>query len=144
MNFAYYIAKRYVRSKSSQNAINIINFVTFLVIVIGSAALFIVLSGFAGLKTFSLSFTNTFDPDMKAVPSAGKYFILTEEQENQLKDLQGLANYSREIEERVYLSYRQKGHVAYVKGVDSMYHKATGVDSTIYWGEWRVSGQLAV
>ncbi|HAI39757.1 MAG TPA: ABC transporter permease, partial [Maribacter sp.] len=57
MNFPLYIAKRYVRSKSTQNAVNIINFITFLVIVIGSAALFIVLSAFAGLKTFSLSFT---------------------------------------------------------------------------------------
>ncbi len=144
MNFPFYIARRYVRSKSSQNAVNIINFVTFLVIVIGSAALFIVLSGFAGLKTFSLSFTNTFDPDMKAVPSAGKFFVLTDEQESQLKELAGLASYSREIEERVYLSYQQKGHVAYVKGIDSMYQKATGVDSTIFWGEWRVSGQQAV
>ena len=144
MNFPFYIARRYVRSKSSQNAVNIINFVTFLVIVIGSAALFIVLSGFAGLKTFSLSFTNTFDPDMKAVPSAGKFFSFSDEQEMKLKDLSGIAYYSKEIEERVYLSYRQKGHVAYVKGIDSMYHRATGVDSTIYWGEWRVSGQQAV
>ena len=133
-----------MRSKSSQNAVNIINFVTFLVIVIGSAALFIVLSGFAGLKSFSLAFTNTFDPDMKAVPSAGKYFSLTREQEEKLDELSDLASYSKEIEERVYLSYRQKGHVAYVKGVDSMYQMATGVDSTIYWGEWRASGQQAV
>lgn len=133
-----------MRSKSSQNAVNIINFVTFLVIVIGSAALFIVLSGFAGLKTFSLSFTNTFDPDLKAVPSAGKFFSLNDEQESKLKELSNIAAYSKEIEERVYLSYRQKGHVAYVKGIDSMYQKATGVDSAIYWGEWRVSGQQAV
>ncbi|HET8735707.1 MAG TPA: ABC transporter permease, partial [Pricia sp.] len=48
MNFPLYIAKRYIRSKSSQNAVNVINFITFLVIVIGAAALFIVLSGFAG------------------------------------------------------------------------------------------------
>ncbi|MGS0525809.1 hypothetical protein ACU8V7_12050 [Zobellia nedashkovskayae] len=61
MNFPFYIAKRYVRSKSSQNAVNVINFITFLVTVIGSAALFVVLSGFPGLKTFSLSFSNTFD-----------------------------------------------------------------------------------
>lgn len=133
-----------MRSKSSQNAVNIINFVTFLVIVIGSAALFIVLSGFAGLKSFSLAFTNTFDPDLKAVPAAGKYFSLTRDQEDKLKELSAVASYSREIEERVYLSYRQKGHVAYVKGVDSMYQTATGVDSTIYWGEWRASGQQAV
>jgi len=66
VRFPLYIAKRYLRSKSSQNAVNIINAVTFAVIVIGSAALFIVLSGFSGLKSFSVSFSNTFDPDLKA------------------------------------------------------------------------------
>ena len=90
-----------MRSKSSQNAINIINFVTFLVIVIGSGALFIVLSGFAGLKTFSLSFSNIFDPDLKAVPAAGKFFQLDEDQEKKLAALSGVAHYSKEIEERV-------------------------------------------
>ncbi|MGB5237829.1 MAG: FtsX-like permease family protein [Flavobacteriaceae bacterium] len=144
MHFPFYIAKRYVRSKSSQNAVNIINFVTFLVIVIGSAALFIVLSGFAGLKTFSLSFSNIFDPDLKAVPAAGKFFSLDPGQEEQLKELSDITFYSREIEERVYLSYRQKGDVAYVKGVDSMYQKAISVDSTIFWGEWAASGRQGV
>ena len=144
MNFPLYIAKRYVRSKSSQNAVNIINFVTFLVIVIGSAALFIVLSGFAGLKSFSLSFSNTFDPDLKAVPAAGKFFNLNPEQEQRIKDLNRVAFYSKEIEEKVYLSYGQKGGVAYIKGVDSQYPLATGVDSIIYWGDWSVSGQQSV
>ena len=144
MHFPFYIAKRYVRSKSSQNAVNIINFVTFLVIVIGSAALFIVLSGFAGLKTFSLSFSNIFDPDLKAVPVAGKFFDLDAQQEEQLRELSEITFYSREVEERVYLSYRQKGDVAYVKGIDSMYQRTISVDSTIYWGEWATSGQQGV
>ena len=144
MNFPFYIAKRYVRSKSSQNAINIINFVTFLVIVIGSAALFIVLSGFAGLKTFSLSFSNRFDPDLKAVPTAGKFFNINPEKESELKSINGIASYSKEIEERVYLTHRQKSHVAFIKGVDSSYQKTIDVDSTIYWGEWAISGQQSV
>ena len=144
MNFPFYIAKRYVRSKSSQNAINIINFVTFLVIVIGSAALFIVLSGFAGLKTFSLSFSNMFDPDLKAVPAAGKFFSLDPEKEAGLKSIEGIASYAKEIEERVYLTHRQKSHVAFIKGVDSSYQKTIEVDSTIYWGQWAISGQQAV
>lgn len=144
MNFPFYIARRYVRSRSSQNAVNIINFVTFLVIVIGSGALFVVLSGFAGLKTFSLSFSNIFDPDLKAVPATGKFFRISPDQENQLHALDDIAYYSKEIEERVYLTHRQKSHVAYVKGVDSVYQHAISVDSTLYWGEWAVSGQQAV
>ncbi|MEM9649642.1 MAG: FtsX-like permease family protein [Bacteroidota bacterium] len=139
MNFPFYIAKRYLRSKSSQNAVNIINFITFLVIVIGSAALFIVLSAFAGLKTFSLSFTNSFDPDFKALPVTGKYFSVTPEEEVALRNIDGLTSYSKELEERAYLTFREKGDFAFIKGIDENYRKVTGVDSTLYFGSWGVT-----
>ncbi len=144
MNFPFYIAQRYVRSKSSQNAVNIINFITFLVIVIGSAALFIVLSGFAGLKTFSLSFSNTVDPDLKAQPATGKFFSVSTDQEAQLKNIAGIASYSKELEERVYLTHSQKSHVAYIKGVDKNYGNVTSMDSTIYFGNWELDQQHGV
>ena len=144
MNFPLYIAKRYVRSKSTQNAVNIINFITFLVIVIGSAALFIVLSAFAGLKTFSLSFTESFDPQLKALPATGKIFTLSPEQEQRLQSVDGLAFYSKEIEEKVSLEHRGKNHIAYIKGVDSNYTKVTGVDSTLYIGDWTINDTQVV
>lgn len=144
MNFPLYIAKRYVRSKSSQNAVNVINFITFLVIVIGSAALFIVLSGFAGLKTFSLSFSNTFDPDLKAVPTMGKFFSLSPGQEQKLRQIDGVASYAKELEERVYFKHKEKGSIALIKGVDSSYNRVTGIDSTIQYGTWRINEQSAV
>ncbi len=136
MNFPLYIAKRYIRSKSKQSAVNIINLFTFFVIVIGSAALFIVLSGFAGLKTFSLQYTNSFDPDLKALPTIGKFFSVTEAQEKQLSTLKGITTFSKEIEDRVYLTHKQKDHIAYIRGVDENYNLVTGIDSTIYIGEW--------
>lgn len=144
MNFPLYIAKRYVRSKSSQNAVNIINFITFIVIVIGSAALFIVLSGFAGLKTFSLSFTNSFDPELKALPTTGKFFQITPEQEEKLSEMPGLAYYSKEIEEKVYLEHKGKNHIAYIKGIDSNYIKVIKVDSILYLGDWTINEQQIV
>ena len=144
LNFPLYIAKRYVRSKSTQNAVNIINFITFLVIVIGSAALFIVLSAFAGLKTFSLSFTESFDPQLKALPIAGKTFTLSPEQEQRLHAVEGLAFYSKELEEKVSLEHQGKNHIAYIKGIDSNYTKVTAVDSTLYMGDWTVNDTQVV
>lgn len=123
---------------------NIINFITFLVIVIGAAALFIVLSGFAGLKTFSLSFTKSFDPELKAIPKTGKFFSISQEQEKKLAAIQGVAHYSKEIEEKVLLEHRGKNQIAYLKGIDSNYTKVTGVDSTIYYGDWTINNEQAV
>lgn len=133
-----------MRSKSTQNAVNIINFITFLVIVIGSAALFIVLSAFAGLKTFSLSFTESFDPQLKASPVTGKIFTITPEQEQRLLSVDGLAFYAKEIEEKVSLEHRGKNHIAYIKGIDSNYTKVTGVDSTLYIGDWTINDTQVV
>ena len=70
-----YIARRYMFAKSSQNVINIINRVTAFVVVLGGAALFIVLAGFAGLKEFTLSFSSTFDPDLKIYANSPRLLI---------------------------------------------------------------------
>tara|TARA_R110002167_G_C12673054_1_gene650860 strand:+ start:1248 stop:2423 length:1176 start_codon:yes stop_codon:yes gene_type:complete len=134
-----------LRSKSSQNAVNIINFITFLVIVIGSAALFIVLSGFAGLKTFSLSYTNMVDPDLKALPLTGKFFSVSESQDQALQQLHDVAAYSKEIEEKVYLTHDQKAHIAYIKGIDSTFLQTTPIDSSLYfYGDWAINGLQGV
>lgn len=136
MNIALYIAKRYLVSKSSQNAVNIINFVSFLVIVIGAASLFIVLSAFAGLKTLSLSFSNSFDPDLKAISQEGKYFRLSESDLQKLDSLEGVYAYSQEVEERIFLTHKQKNFIAYIKAVDSNYVRVIDVDTVIYYGGW--------
>ncbi|WP_041632744.1 ABC transporter permease [Maribacter sp. HTCC2170] len=144
MNFPIYIAQRYLRSKSSQNAVNIINFITFLVIVIGSASLFIVLSGFAGLKTFSLSYTNIFDPDIKASPVTGKVFNITEGQEEKLSSITGITSFSKELEEQVSFTHKGKNHFAYIKGVDDSYTSTTAIDSALIFGNWYYSQQQGV
>jgi len=116
--------------------VNIINFITFLVIVIGSAALFVVLSAFTGLKTFSLSFSNSFDPDLKASPVTGKFFFISPEQEQKLSEIKGITAYAKELEERVYLKNGDKSQPAYIKGVDENYNAITGMDSILYLGSW--------
>ena len=102
------------------------------------------LSAFAGLKTFSLSFTESFDPQLKALPATGKIFTLSPEQEKRLQSVDGLAFYSKELEEKVSLEHRGKNHIAYIKGVDSNYTKVTGVDSTLYIGDWTINDTQVV
>ncbi|PQJ16270.1 ABC transporter permease [Aureicoccus marinus] len=144
MSFPYYMAKRYLRSKSSQNAVNIINAVTFLVIIIGAASLFVVLSAFTGLKTFSLQFTNSFDPDLKVTPLTGKFFELDSVQENRLKEVPFVDGLAREMEERVYISYKEKSHLATIKGIEPSYRQVTEVDSLLYFGNWGITEEQTV
>ena len=80
MNFPFYIAKRYLFTKSKNKAINYITIIASLGVITGTAALFIVLSGFAGLKAFSLEFTTLTDPDLKLFPEQTKTFNFSNDQ----------------------------------------------------------------
>ena len=126
-------------AKSSQNVINIINRVTAFVVVLGGAALFIVLAGFAGLKNFTLSFSSTFDPDLKVFPKTGKYLSLTNQDTLKLSQLSSVAHFTKVLEEQVFLSHNQKNHIAYIKGVDAEYPKVNDVDSILVLGNWELS-----
>lgn len=104
--------------------------------VVGAFSLFIVLAGFSGLKDFSLQFTTVFDSDLKLFPQTGKTIEFSEVQKQQLNNLDGIESYSEIIEERIFLHYKGKNHIAYIKGVDSMYGKVTQLDSIIFYGDW--------
>lgn len=135
MNFPLYIARRYLLSKSSNNAINIITLIATLGVIVSTIALFVVLSVFSGLKDFSLSFIRTSDPDLKITSTRGKSFYFNDSIEQALlKDK--IAAYTKVIEERVFLSYGEKSHVASIKGVDSNYLNVNRLDTAIYYGNW--------
>lgn len=136
MNVALYIARRYLLTKSSNNAINIITIIAAIGVIIGAASLFIVLSGFAGLKDFSLQFSTVIDPDLKAVVTQGKSYTLSSEQEEKLQYLNEVAFYTKTIEERIVLSYDNKKMLASLKGVDSVYGNVNNIEAIIAEGSW--------
>jgi len=134
LSFPFYIARRYTISRSKSTAVNIITGIASLGIFVSTAALFIILSVFSGLRDFSLSFANTTDPDLKIGPKTGKSFLVTPSQDKQLKAIKDIAVYSPVAQERVMFSYEDKGHVAYLKGVDTLYNRVTPMDSTLLGG----------
>ncbi len=136
MNFSYYIAKRYLFSPGSSNAINIITGIAAAGVVIGAMSLFLVLTGFAGLKDFSLQFSTYFDPDLKIFPSSGKTFTFDESHREKLNQLNTIANYSEIIEDHVFLEFRDKQKTAFIKGVDANYNKVIQTDSIVVYGDW--------
>ena len=146
MNFPLYIAKRYLRSKSSNNAINFITYIAIIGVILGAASLFIVLSGFAGLKDFTLKFSSIVDPNLKAETVVGKSFVLTEEQIAKLDDLDGIALYSKIIEERAFVAFDDKTYLANIKGVDEHFQAVVAIDSVIDYGSWldQKSNQIVV
>ena len=135
MKFPLYIAKRYLFSKSNNNAINFITLIAGFGIIIGTAALFIVLSGFSGLKNFSLEFTSFVDPDLKIVPSTTKTIRFTAAQKQALKSLNSVASFTEVVEERMLMNCDNKHLAVTLKGVDANYPQVT-IDSILMYGQW--------
>ena len=136
MNFSLYIAQRYLKSASKNNAINIINGIASLGIIAGSLALFVVLSVFSGLKDFSLSFSNDLDPDLKITATVGKSFAISDKQQQKLSQIDGITAFSKVIEERVLFVFDGKEHVTYLKGVDSIFLQVNEIQKAIIQGQW--------
>ncbi len=105
-------------------------------VIVGTLALFIILSGFSGLRTFSYSLLDASDPDIKISPAQGKTFEYSKTIDEELISNTNIASFSKVVEERVFLKYKDKSHIAYVKGVDSNYTEVVAVDSSLVVGTW--------
>ena len=136
MTHVFKIAFRYFFSKNEQTVINRINFLSLILIIISSASLFIVLSAFDGLKTFGLSFSNKFDADYELSPTTGKYLTLSSKKFSEIKNIDEIIEVAPQIEEKVFLSFKEKNQVAVLKGVDSTYNKVIPIKDLVLIGDW--------
>ena len=78
-------------------------------VIVGAAALFIVLCGFNGLKDYSLAFTSFVDPDLKLVPAKTKTFVISDSLLKDILQLDNFLSYSKTVEEDVFLSTKING-----------------------------------
>jgi len=140
VNTPYYIARRYLVSKSSNNAINFMSFLAAFGVFVSAASLFVVLSGFSGLKDFSLGFISYTSPDLKVSAKSGKTFILEKSDLISLSDLSFFSNVTKALEERVLIRSNKNSQIVQLKGVDEFFPIRV-VDSILVEGSWIVQGE---
>lgn len=136
MRFIVFIAKRYLLAHHSKHAVGLISKIAISAVAVASLALFVVLSGFSGLKTYALAFTNDFDSDLLVRPVEGKRLEFGPEQKNAVAIIPNVAQVSTIIEDRVFMQYKDKSRVAMLRGVDSLFAEVTPLDSLLYAGSW--------
>lgn len=101
-------------------------------IMVGTAALVIVLSVFNGLSSLLEGLFAAIDPDLKIVAAQGKSFEEDEDLIAKLKDHPNVAVLTRTIEDRVVMQYFDKQVVATIKGVEDNFTEANEIDSEAY------------
>ena len=105
-------------------------------VIVGSLALFIILSGFSGFTTFTNDILDYSDPDIKISTTKGKSFFVTDAMTIVLKENSEIKAYAKVVEERAFLQYKQRDQIAFVKGVSDNYMSITRIDSTLTLGTW--------
>jgi lipoprotein-releasing system permease protein len=136
MRLSNFIAKRYLVSKKSTNAINIISAISVVGICIGSAAMVIILSALNGITALVLSLYNTFDPDLKVLPAQGKTFAAEQQLLQKIKSNPSVAQFSLVLEEKALVKYDDKQAIVTIKGVDDNFQKLCRFDTVVTAGKY--------
>lgn len=143
MNTSIYIARRYLFSKKSVNAINMISGISVLGVFVGSAALIIILSVFNGLEKLVLSMYNTFTPEIRIEPAKGKTFNANTGYFKSLSSDGRIGSYTETLEEKALIRYGSAQFIGTVKGVSGDYMHSKDIDTTMLQGSFslRQNGQ---
>lgn len=138
MNLSLYIAKRYIVSKKSTNAITIISWISVVAIAVGTAALIIVLSGMNGITGLVQGLYNSFDSDLEVKAVKGKSFVMTEDLNKKIKVINGIQDVAYCIEDKALLKYDEKQTIVTLKGVSKQFESITRFDTLIYEGKYNL------
>ncbi|RHJ90806.1 ABC transporter permease [Bacteroides sp. AM07-16] len=136
MNFPFYIARRYLFSKKSHNAINIISMVSVCGVVVATIALVCALSVYNGFNDLVSTLFSNFDPELKITPSTGKVFDPDSQEMQAVKKLPEIAVFSEVLQDNALIRYRDRQDVATLKGVDNKFEELTQIDSVLIDGRF--------
>lgn len=134
MNTPLFIAKRYLFSKKSINAINIISGISTLGVLIGSAALIIILSVFNGFEKLILNMFSELSPELRIEPAKGKLFNFTSIDRENIKNDPRVAYYSEVLQEKVLLRLGQNQFIGTLRGVERDHSRPDKLKSILEFG----------
>ncbi len=138
MNFSFFIAKRYLISKKSNNAINIISWISIIAIAVTTGALIVILSAMNGLTGAVAGLYNVLEPDLKVMSAKGKFFTADSVLLSEIKKINGIEFVSATFSDKALLKNNEKQTLVSVKGVDDIFRKVTAIDSSVIEGSYKI------
>ena len=142
MNFPFFIARRYVFSKKSTNAINVISAISVVGVAVGTMALVIVLSVFNGFHDLVASFFTNFDPQIELVPTQGKTAPADDPVLDQIRKMPEVSVHTDVLEDQGLAVYGDRQQMVTVMGVDDNFTQLTNISDILY-GDGEFSLQAA-
>ena len=132
MNFPFFIARRYVFSKKSTNAINVISAISVVGVAVGTMALVIVLSVFNGFHDLVASFFTNFDPQIELVPTQGKTAPADDPLLDKIRKMPQVNVSTDVLEDQGLAVYGDRQQMVTVMGVDDNFTQLTNISDILY------------
>ena len=151
MNIALFMARRYLFSSKSKNAVNSITAISVLGVAVGTLALVVVLSVFNGFETLIKSMYQEVNSDFKVQSTTSKSFVLSSDDFYRLQSIDNWLSIEQIYEEKVLLQVSKKEQIALLKGVHLWPSDSTlAIESHVFKGQsfrafddgnWAIIGQ---
>lgn len=136
MNLSFYIAKRYLFSKKSHNAINIISMISVCGIAIATMAMICTLSIFNGFTKLVSDSFSIMDPDLQIIPAKGKVFDASSAIFQKIKNLPEVAVASETVEDNALVKYGERQDPVLIKGVSDQFKEMVDTKRLVTSGEF--------
>ena len=131
MNFPFYIARRYLFSKKSTHAINVISGISVVGVAVATMALVVTLSVFNGFHDLVASFFTSFDPQLKVTPLKGKTVAADDSVLTQICQLPQIEVATEGVEDQALAVYNGRQAMVVVKGVDDNFDQLTHINEIL-------------
>jgi len=132
VKLSLFIARRYLFSKKSHNAINVISAISVCGVALATLALICTLSVFNGFQQMVADLFTNFDSDLEITATKGKVFDSEAASIKHLQEVKGIALMSSSLEEQVMLIYGSNQLMVTLKGVDDRFREITHIDEILY------------
>jgi len=136
VNLPLHIAKRYLFSRKTHNAINIVSLVSVLGVAIAVAALVCVLSVYNGFQKLLGDMYSSFDPQIKIKAVEGKTFVTSSADFTAIRKDPSVAVYCEALEENALVQYKNAQTSATIKGVSDNFGKLTKIEKLMAAGNF--------
>ena len=138
MNVSFFIARRYLFSKKSHNAINVISAISVCGIAIATMAMVTVLSVFNGFGGIVEGMFSAFDPHLKISVKEGKVFDYHTSPFEEVLQLEGIQLLSESLEENALFKFDAQQVPVRVKGVSEEFRLMADMQRLIMDGSFRL------
>lgn len=131
MNFPFFIARRYLFSKKSTHAINVISGISAVGVAVATMALVVTLSVFNGFHDLVATFFTSFDPQIEVVPAQGKTVAADDPLLTKIKKLPEVDVATECLQDQALAIYKGRQTMVTLMGVDDSFEQMSRIDEIL-------------